>query len=160
MTEPLAKGLRFMSSSPSSNLYAEAQRLGLPVAFHTGRDPLSPQLVHCQPQALARVADLFPRLTIIAAHMGGMDMPAEAARFLAGKRNVYFDTAFASKFLTAGQLAELIALHGADRVLFATDCPWSTVPAERDLLQAAGLSPADLERVAFRNAEELFGITV
>lgn len=141
-------------------IYAEAERLGLPVAFHTGRDPLSPNLVHCPSDQLAKVADMFPKLTIIAAHMGGMDMPEKAAKYLAGKRNVYFDTAFASHFLTASQLGELIQLHGADRVLFATDCPWSTAPDERELLLGAGLSPADLERVAYRNAEELFGITV
>lgn len=151
----------FMVADPKVlPIYAKAEQLGLPIAFHTGRDPLSPNLVHCPPDQLAKVADMFPKLTIIAAHMGGMDMPQEAAKHLAGKPNVYFDTAFASHFLTSAQLGELIQLHGADRVLFATDCPWSTVPAERELLLAAGLSPADLERVAYRNAEELFGITV
>ena len=134
--------------------------MGLPVAFHTGRDPLSPEVIHCQPQVLGKIAEMFPKLTIIAAHMGGMELPQEAAQYLAGKKNVYFDTAFASHFLTASQLGELIHLHGADRVLFATDCPWSTVPDERDLLEAAGLTPAEKEQIAYRNAEELFGITV
>ena len=71
-------------------IYAQAERLGLPVAFHTGRDPLSPDLIHCPSDQLAKVADMFPKLTIIAAHMGGMDMPDKAAKYLAGKRNVYF----------------------------------------------------------------------
>ena len=62
--------------------------------------------------------------------------------------------------MTASQLGELIHLHGADRVLFATDCPWSTVPDEQALLEAAGLAPAEKERIAYGNAEELFGITV
>ena len=56
-------------------LYAQAEKLGLPVAFHTGRDPYSPYLVHCHPAAVARVARRFPGLTIIAAHMGGMEPP-------------------------------------------------------------------------------------
>ena len=92
--------------------------------------------------------------------MGGMDMPQEAVKHLAGKKNVYFDTAFASHFLNAQELSELIHLHGVDKVLFATDCPWSTVPAEKALLEAADLTPAQRERIACRNAEELFGITV
>lgn len=150
----------FIGDEGALPLYEEAQRLGLPVAFHTGRDPLSPHLIHCPSEVLGKIADLFPRLTIIAAHMGGMETPQAAARHLAGKRNVYFDTAFASHFLNASQLEELIRLHGADRVLFATDCPWSTVPAERELLEATGLSPAEKERVACKNAEELFGITI
>ena len=150
----------FIDDPAALSLYAEAERMGLPVAFHTGRDPLSPEVIHCQPQVLGKIAEMFPKLTIIAAHMGGMELPQEAAQYLAGKKNVYFDTAFASHFLTASQLGELIHLHGADRVLFATDCPWSTVPDEQALLEAAGLTPAEKEQIAYRNAEELFGITV
>lgn len=150
----------FIGDEAALPIYEEAQRLGLPVAFHTGRDPLSPNLIHCPSDVLGKIAELFPRLTIIAAHMGGMETPQLAARHLAGKRNVYFDTAFASHFLDAGAFRELVELHGAERVLFATDCPWSTLPAERALLEGAGLSPAQVERIACRNAEELFGITV
>jgi len=117
-------------------------------------------LIHCPADVLGKIADLFPRLTIIAAHMGGMDTPQEAAKHLAGKKNVYFDTAFASHFLDAASFTQLVKLHGADKVLFATDCPWSTLPAEKALLEAADLSPIEKERIAYRNAEELFGVTV
>lgn len=150
----------FIGDEAALPIYEEAEKLGLPIAFHTGRDPLSPNLVHCPPDVLGKIADLFPRLTIIAAHMGGMDMPQEAVKHLAGKKNVYFDTAFASHFLNAQELSELIHLHGVDKVFFATDCPWSTVPAEKALLEAADLTPAQRECIACRNAEELFGITV
>ena len=150
----------FIGDEAALPIYTEAERLGLPVAFHTGRDPLSPNLVHCPSDVLGKIADLFPRLTIIAAHMGGMETPELAAKHLAGKKNVYFDTAFASHFLDAATFTELVKLHGADRVLFATDCPWSTAPAEKALLDAAGLTPAERERIAYGNAEELFDITV
>lgn len=141
-------------------LYEKAEALGLPVAFHTGRDPYSPDLVHCPPKALAAIADTFPHLTIIAAHMGGMDMPEDAAKYLAGKKNVYFDTAYASYFLTPAQLEELIRLHGVDRVLFATDCPWSTMPKEKDLLSATGLTQVEREKIAWGNAAALFDINI
>ena len=149
----------FIGDEAALPIYEEAEKLGLPIAFHTGRDPLSPNLVHCPPDVLGKIADFFPRLTIIAAHMGGMDMPQEAVKHLAGKKNVYFDTAFASHFLNAQELSELIHLHGVDKVFFATDCPWSTVPAEKALLEAADLTPAQRERIACRNAEELFSLT-
>ena len=58
---------------------------GSPLPSTAGGTPL-PQLVHCPPDVLGKIADLFPRLTIIAAHMGGMDMPQEAAKHLAGKK--------------------------------------------------------------------------
>ncbi len=150
----------FIGDEAALPIFAEAERLGMPIAFHTGRDPYSPNLVHRPPDVLGKIADLFPKLTIIAAHMGGMDMPQEAAKHLAGKKNVYFDTAFASHFLNVAQFSELIHLHGVDRVLFATDCPWSTMPDEKTLLEAADLTPAEKEQIAYQNAQELFGITV
>ncbi len=139
-------------------LYAKCQELGLPVAFHTGWDPYSPYIVHCHPAAVARVAERFPGLTIIAAHMGGMGMPEEAAKYLCGRENVYLDTAFASRFLTAEAFTGLVRRHGAERVLFATDCPWSTVPDERALLRAASLTEEEREKIAWKNAEKLFGL--
>ena len=150
----------FIGDDAALPIYAEAEKLGLPIAFHTGRDPYSPILVHCPPDVLAKIADLFPRLTIIAAHMGGMDMPGESAKYLAGKPNVYFDTAFASHFLDAAQFTELVRLHGADKVLFATDCPWSTAPAEQALLEASGLTESEKEQIAWRNSADLFGIPI
>ena len=150
----------FINDEKMLTLYETAARLQLPIAFHTGRDPYSPDVVHCQPRELARIADLFPTLTIIAAHMGGMEMAKDSARYLAGKKNVFFDTAFASHFLTAAELEELIRLHGAERVLYATDCPWSTAPEEMALLEATGLSESEKEQIRCRNAEQLFGLSI
>ncbi len=141
-------------------LYAQAEKLGLPVAFHTGRDPYSPYLVHCHPAAVARVARRFPGLTIIAAHMGGMEQPEDAAKYLCGQENVYFDTAFASRFLTPEQFTKLVRLHGPERVLFATDCPWSTVPEELALLGAAELTEEERENIAWKNAARLFHLDI
>ena len=52
-------------------VYKTCEKLGLIVVFHTGYDPYSPNLVHCSPESLSKVADSFPDLKIIAAHMGG-----------------------------------------------------------------------------------------
>ncbi len=141
-------------------LYKKAEELGLPVVFHTGWDPYSPNLIHCHPAALARVAERFPKLTIIAAHMGGMMQPEESAKYLAGRENVYFDTAFASHFLDPRQFSRLVRLHGVGKVLFATDCPWSTAPDELGLLRASGLTEEEQERIAWKNAAELFGLDI
>ena len=151
----------FIGDEGALPIYAQAEKLGLPIAFHTGRDPLSPNLIHCPADVLGKIADLFPRLTIIAAHMGGMDTPQEAAKHLAGKKNVYFDTAFASHFLDAASFTQLVKLHGADKVLFATDCPWSTLPGGKGFAGGGGPIPQrEGAHRSYRNAEELFGVTV
>ena len=95
-----------------------------------------------------------------AAHMGGMEQPEDAAKYLCGQENVYFDTAFASRFLTPEQFTKLVRLHGPERVLFATDCPWSTVPGEIALLEAAELTEEERENIAWKNAARLFHLDI
>ena len=139
-------------------IYEEVAKLQLPIVFHAGRDPYSPDLVHCTPAMLAEVADHFPKLTIIAAHMGGMEMDADVEKYLLGKANVYFDTAFATRSLTPARCEELIRKHGVDKVFFATDFPWSTVETERQLLEQTALTKDELEWIFHGNFERVFKI--
>lgn len=149
----------FMADAPEMDeIYRTCRDLGLPIAFHAGRDPYSQNLVHCTPAAIAKIAKDFPGLTIIAAHMGGMDMYEEVASSLAGTPGVYFDTAFATRCLTPQQLESLIKLHGVERIFFATDAPWSTISREKAFLEATGLSLEEKEQIYYKNAFKFFGI--
>ena len=136
-------------------IYAECEKLGLIAAFHAGWDPLSPDLVHCPPERLKNVAEAFPKLKIIAAHMGGMKRKDEVKAYLAGRKNIWLDTAFASFSLTSDELFELIRLHGTERVLFATDFPWSTPDTESALIENTALTESEKEAIYYYNAAEL-----
>lgn len=141
-------------------VYAAATKLSLPAAFHAGRDPYSPDTVHCTPAMLAEISDRFPTLTIIAAHMGGMAMPDDVEKYLIGRENVYFDTAFATRTLDAARCGSLIRRHGVEKVFFATDFPWSTVETELSLLKQCGFTEIEVEMICHKNAERVFGITL
>ena len=140
-------------------LFETMSRLGLPVALHTGWDPVSPDVTRGSSKDMAEVARAFPGLTVIAAHMGGLNQYEEAQAHLAGLRNVYFDTAMSSVYFQSPELYErLIRRHGLDRVLFGTDCPWNTVGAELHFLDETGLTEAEKAQITFENAKRLFGI--
>lgn len=139
-------------------VYEKAAALGLPITFHAGRDPYSPNIVHCTPKMLAEIADRFPTLTIIGAHMGGMERDADVEKYLVGKPNVWLDTAFATRWLSPERCAALVRRHGVERVLFATDFPWSTVETERAFLEESGLTANELELIYYKNAERLLGV--
>lgn len=141
-------------------VYEAAAKLGLPAVFHAGRDPYSPDLVHCTPAMIAEIADHFPTLKIIAAHMGGMEMPDAVEEHLIGKENVYFDTAFATRTLDAARCGNLIRRHGVEKVFFATDFPWSTVETELDLLSQCGFTEDEMQLICHKNMERVFGITL
>lgn len=146
----------FMVDDPNLfPLYEEAAALHLPVLFHTGRDPLSPTLVHASSERMAKVAELFPSLSIVAAHMGGMSTPEEAEAFLLGKKNVWLDTAFISHFLTPQQASSMMRRHGLEQILFASDCPWSSSRQEMEFLEKCGFSSQEMDMILGQNACKL-----
>lgn len=148
----------FADGSDMFPIYKACEDLGLMITFHTGKDPYSPNVIHCTPKAIENIATSFPNLKIISAHMGGMDMSDDSMKYLSKLKNVYLDTAFSSYFLTAEKLDQMIKAHGTHRILFATDSPWSTVELERNILDRCNLSSEDLDKIYYKNAFELFGI--
>ncbi len=139
-------------------IYAECERLHLPIVFHAGWDPLSPDDIHCKPEKLRHVAESFPKLRIIAAHMGAAYAPEEAKKYLSGLDNLWIDTAVMDKFLDSKSFEGMVKSFGADRILFATDCPWSKADDIISIIERANLSAKDKELIYYRNAFKLFGI--
>lgn len=134
--------------------YRALRDRGLAVLFHAGLDIGLPEPIHCPPDRLARILDAVPGLTVIAAHMGGQNQWDDVARFLCG-RDVYLDTSFAGAQLGIAGMRDLIRAHSAERILFATDSPWTQPADELARVRALGLSPDALDAVLERNARAL-----
>ncbi len=139
-------------------LYREMERLGLPLIFHAGRDPLSPDLVHAEPKGIAQVAKTFPKLTVIAAHLGGMERSDGVERYLAGLPNIYLDLSMAHTFADPAQAERIIKTHGTERILFATDLPWGTAQQTLAFLERLHLTRGEEEQICYQNAYRLLGI--
>ena len=72
------------------NLFGFCAELDLPVLIHSGFDPLSPDLIHCMPDAAARAFDKVPDITMILAHGGAMNEWDDVEKYLVGKKgNIY-----------------------------------------------------------------------
>jgi len=149
----------FIDDKKMFPLYEAISELGLSVTFHTGRDPLSPTLVHASPAAVAKTAALFPHMKIIAAHLGGLAMYSEVEELLAGK-NIFLDTAMSARFCPTEQFERIVNKHGSEHVLFASDCPWSRSCDELDYIEKTHLSRSDKENIYWRNAASLLNIQV
>lgn len=140
-------------------LYEKMRELNLPVVFHAGWDPVSPDLTRCTPKRLRNVLDRVPGLKVIGAHMGGMKMSNDVMKYLVGQ-NIYFDTSMSFKYLTPERLLELIQKHGTDKILFGSDCPWGALDKQIELLKSIGLSVDELDMIFHKNAEKLLGLIV
>jgi len=91
--------------------------------------------------------------------MGGMRLSDDVERYLVGKPNVYLDFSMAPLYTPTDQLKRIIEQHGAERILFATDCPWSDASQDLDILLSLGLSDEVYAQILHRNAERLLALT-
>lgn len=127
---------------------------GLILMLHAGIDIGLPEPVHCMPDRLAKMLDVVQGLKVIAAHMGGYKCWDDVERHLVGK-NVYFDTSYSLMDMGPEQMVSLIQTHGADKVMFGTDSPWTDTKVEVDEFKALPLDDDELDAVMGGNAEKL-----
>jgi predicted TIM-barrel fold metal-dependent hydrolase len=120
-----------------------------------GKDPKTNS--GCTPALLAELVERFPRLQIIACHFGGYHLIEEAREQVIGLP-VYVDTSWPPTVggLGADTVRELIAAHGAERVLFGSDWPMTSQADELAAIRAVGLSDDDEHAILGGNAERLF----
>jgi predicted TIM-barrel fold metal-dependent hydrolase len=76
---------------------------------------------------ILRVSKDFPELTIIAAHLGGLNMWAQAAELLAGKENVYMETSMTYEKISQKWAEKIIRRHGHHKIFFGTDYPFAPI---------------------------------
>lgn len=139
-------------------IFEKCAELGLLVTIHAGFDPVSPDVVHAPPAGIARLIERVPELKLIAAHFGGQRMWDEVENHLVGK-NVYLDTSFSNGHMPVETAKRLIDLHGADKILFASDCPWNCSTNEKSFILSTGCSAEEAEKIFHGNAEMLLNFT-
>lgn len=127
------------------------------VMFHAGREIADFGPIRACPKRLANVHREFPKMTMIAAHMGGYKMWDEVEEYLVGKQ-IFFDTsACPANDIPDDRLLSLIRRHGVERVLFATDSPFGDARKDISRLLRLGLKDSELEMIFWQNAEALLG---
>lgn len=139
-------------------LWDSLEHLDLPVTIHAGLDPLSPDVVHCMPGETKKMLCRHPKLKVILAHMGGNEHWQESYDELCGiSGEIYLDTAYIL-YCPDDMLTRMIRKHGADRVLFASDCPWTSPKDTFEKIDRLPLSDDEKDLIFHTNAERLLNI--
>lgn len=139
------------------HLVNEASRLDLSILVHAGIDIGLPSPVHCTPAMAERVINEVQPKRLVLAHMGGWKCYDEVEERLIG-RNVFLDTAFSLEYMQPEQLLQMIRNHGSERILFATDSPWSGQKEYVNQISHLPLEEAQIENILYRNAEALLQV--
>lgn len=140
-------------------ILARCEARGMLVVTHAGFDPVEPEHIHCAPDMVLRILERHPALKLVVAHTGGFDCEREVLEKLCGK-NVYLDTSLAAvrndRSVAWGALCgDILRAHDQNKILFATDTPWSDPTAEIAFVRNLGLPDETVEKMLHENAERL-----
>ena len=138
-------------------IYRQAARLGLVTLFHAGVDIGLCNPVRATPERLARALPQFEGAPVAAAHFGGFLLWREVLEHLCGK-DIYFDTSYCACKIPPPWAREIIAAHGAQRILFGTDLPWADPLDELALVRCVSADEAMAEDILGGNAARLLHI--
>lgn len=133
-------------------LYRRISNEGLPLVFHGGLDPISPNCIHATPAGIREVAQRYPQLKIIAAHTGGLYSSDEPRDYYGRLDNLYFDTSMAHYYFNTDDYLRLIEIYGPEHFLFGTDGPWGSGEESIEFIRALKLSAAEEEMIFEKNA--------
>lgn len=124
---------------------------------HIG-DPIVSPSNKSTPQKVAAILKRFPKLKVIAAHLGGYQFWEQACHVLAG-RDIYLDTSSSLEYIESGLLREILLRHDPERILFGSDYPLRSPSQELSLIEQLNwLSNTQKERILGKNCAKLLGI--
>jgi predicted TIM-barrel fold metal-dependent hydrolase len=159
------KGLKFhpeyqnftVDDSRMLKLYDYALSRGLILMFHAGLDPSCNPPYKSSPRQFANILDAMKGGAIIAAHLGGHLQWDDVERYLAG-RNIYLDMSMGFDYYPLEQFIRIVKNHGAERILFASDSPWSSAGKEIATLRSLPLTKSEIAKIQGLNALKLLGL--
>lgn len=159
------KGLKFhpeyqdfiIDDSNMLKIYDYALNKGLILLFHAGFDPGFLPPFKSTPQRFANISKAMRGGVIVVAHLGGHDQWDDVEKYLAGN-DIYFDTAMGFDYFSEEQFLKIIKKHGADKILFASDAPWSNAKTEKEKLMSLSLSKNDIDAILGGNAKRILNL--
>ena len=125
----------------------------MPIYIHCG----DPRYDFSRPERLEKVLCDFPKLTAIAAHLGGWSLFEKAYECLKNK-SCFLDVSSSMMFDSAENIKRYISGYGSHRILFGTDFPLWNPKTEVERFLSLNLSDEDNENILWNNASSLLGI--
>jgi hypothetical protein len=158
-------------------VFEQAEAYGIPLLMHTGGDPVPGMEIFGHPQDVVEIAETFPKLIIILAHMG-IPFFEETREIMKKHRNVYTDIAFTASFedvyafsgrhgidapfLTRDfwreTVSSLIKNFGYERVLYGSDFPFVKPKVALKEFLELDLTDQGKEMILLKNAKEILKV--
>jgi predicted TIM-barrel fold metal-dependent hydrolase len=161
---------RFYPDDPALGpVYEAMAERGLPVISHGGLDIANPDPSYTRPAAFAGVAEQYPDLKLVIAHLG-KNFFDESAEMAAKYPNIFFDTSavipgdengeplLKENALSNAGAVQLIRKIGIERVMFGTDYPWFHPLWDLKRFLKLDFSDTEKEALLGGNAKRILGL--
>ena len=136
------------------DIWAAMSENGLVAYLHAGGERVFSPPFHSTPKEILELHRRFPKLKIVAAHLGGFGMWDEVEEKLVDE-DVFLDLSHTFFWMPHERIFRMIKAHGAHRILFGTDAPWQC-PA--DILAAflnLPLTDKEQRQICYETARHL-----
>ena len=163
-----------------------ANELGLIILTHAGVDIGLPEPVHCPPDKMRKVLDTLKPEKMILAHLGGWKQWEEVYEYLAGENvymdtafmvgvsvndkidvtypavnnqiedSILCNNAKYTEYIEQELFLKILKKHGTDKILFATDSPWSNATAGINYIKNLSINENEKKQILGENAVKLF----
>ena len=162
------KGLKFhaeyqdfiIDGEKMLKIYDYAFSKNLIILHHAGFDPAFPEPFKSNPKRFAHIIREMRGGIMVAAHLGGHAQWDEVENELCGT-DIYLDTSMGFEFFSKEQFLRIVKKHGADKILFASDAPWSNAGTEVEHLKSlppSEISESELHMILSGNAKRILKI--
>jgi len=144
----------FVDDERVFKIYETAAKLGLITVFHAGIDIGLFNPVHATPERIANALPCFNGAPVVAAHFGGYMQWDGVQKYLVGK-DIYFDTSYCYSRMPYIQAKDILKSHGADKILYGSDMPWSAMKDEIRFVEAISENDEQKHMILGENARKL-----
>lgn len=155
--QPEVQGFTVDDRAATYHLYEALAAKKMAVMFHVGGNPLPTPHTRSKPHMILTVAQDFPELKIIAAHLGGNNMWDAVYELLAGTENVYMETSLSYENIAPELANQIIARHGHNKIFFGTDYPFAPIKKSVKIAKTVPfLNNKEKEEILGQNAFQFF----
>lgn len=138
-------------------IYDYALSRGLIILYHAGFSPGFSGPMKANPVRFRNIWDSMKGGVIVAAHFGGYAEWDDVERYIVGT-GIYLDTSMGFEFYPEEQFLRIVKDHGIEKILFASDSPWSDAKTEIEHLKALPLSDTEKDMILSGNAARILNV--
>lgn len=147
----------FIDDLKMQTVYEAILKRGFVLIFHSGVDDGIGEPVHASPERIKNVISMFRGEKAVFAHMGGFRLWDGVCEYLLDE-DIYFDTSCSVGFIESDKFELMVKNHGTDKVLFASDLPWTKPKDGIKEIMSLNIADEEKENILANNAIKLLNI--